>query len=100
MVELVLYAIAFVIGGLAYHLVYGKYDSLEVVVFKTLKEGKRVIISFGDECLIYEMHGNKVRVTRGMTYFSEDPYGLEPTNLGSGDSVQSNNVIKFDPNNP
>lgn len=77
--DLVMYALAFFAGGLSYYLIFGgvKPGPFEKSLMYNLSLGKRVIVSIDEECYIFEMNGDKMRITRGVSTYVEEPIESE-----------------------
>jgi hypothetical protein len=91
---LAMFALAYFAGGLSFYLVFGgeKIGRFEQGISDNLMLGKRVVVSIDEECYIFEMQGNKIRITKGITEFY--PYegeqdGLEHLSLVSNDPDKS-----------
>lgn len=67
-------ALSFIAGGLTYYLLYGgmKPGPFEQSLLYHLSLGKKVVVSIDEDCYIFEMNGNKMRVTRGVSTYMED----------------------------
>lgn len=79
-----LYGLAFLMGVVASRLLFGGTapGPFEQSLMYNLSLGKRVIISVDNECYIFEMIENKLRITRGTTDFYEEPAdGMEHTGV-------------------
>jgi hypothetical protein len=81
---LVVAVVCFILG-----MIYGGYsqNKLDDQIMDNLKQGKRVIIVVDEDATIFEMYGNRIRITKALTTFQEDPYDdreLAPFDLVSG----------------
>lgn len=65
--------VAFILG-----MIYnsGSKDTIDTKVMQYLKQGERVIICVGSNATIFEMIGNKIRITKAETNFIEEPIDL------------------------
>ena len=65
-----------------------KSMKLDTQIMGFLKEGKRVMFIVDDEATIFEMHGDKIRITKAITSFNVEPLnddsGVVPYDLVSG----------------
>lgn len=94
--DLVMFGLVFAIGFIASRLVYGgrRAGPFEESLMANLAMGKKVIVTIDEECYIFEMYGKRMRITRGIATFSEEPYVVESDNLvnintdQSGDNTQ------------
>lgn len=69
-----LYLLAAIIGfilGVLYH--SSKPSPFDTQIMNQLKKGKRVIICVDTESTIFELIGNKIRITRGYADFNSEP---------------------------
>lgn len=74
-------------GGLAAYIWFGgvRVGPFEETIMHGLRLGKKVAVSIGDDCYIFEMYGNRIRITRGTSTFEEEYYDeLESTDMVSG----------------
>lgn len=85
--ELLMYAVAFVAGGLLSHLVFGGtlLGPFEKTIWYGLGQGKEVVVSIADEAYIFKMNGTKLQITRGSAMLMEAEDGVDsPDMVGSG----------------
>ena len=81
-------------GGLASHLLFNRGPGpFENTIWYGLSQGKRVIVSIDDDAFIFELIGDRLRITRGKSDFNEEEYnGLVADSMvdnGSGESNDS-----------
>lgn len=64
---------------------------MDTQIMSFLKAGKRVIVCVDNDATIFELSGNKIRVTKAETNFTmmEDPIDLP---RGVGNELESNSV--------
>ena len=93
--DMLLYGMAFVIGCLTTYLLLPKGPGpFEKTIWAGLYEGKRVVVSIGNDAFIFEMNDNRLRITRGTSEFTENPYdGIVANDLGSDGTVESGDFI-------
>ena len=86
-----MFFITFVAGGLAFYLLFGgvKPGPFEKGIMDNLRKGKRVIVSIDNDAYIFEMNGNKLRITRGTADYMEEEY--DPM-VDSNTDQSSNNM--------
>ncbi len=72
--DLVLYAIAFVMGGLVFRLLLyrKKHGEFEQQMMLLLVEGKRIVIAVDNDCQIYRMVDGRLKITKGIADFEEN----------------------------
>jgi hypothetical protein len=79
--EYIIVAVICFILGAIYNSGSGR-DKLDTQIMTHLKQGKRVIVCIDDEATIFEMFGNKIRISKAITSFQEEmteddgPYDL------------------------
>jgi preprotein translocase subunit YajC len=82
--EYIIVAIVCFILGVIYNS-GDKNNKLDTQIMKHLKNGERVVICIGDSATIFEMYGNKIRITRAVANIDKEPYDdMEPVDLVSG----------------
>jgi hypothetical protein len=66
-------------------------DKLDTQIMSYLKAGKRVIVCVDDNATIFEMVGNRIRVSKALTTFMEEPDGVEPNSVDDSGISESGN---------
>lgn len=89
--SLIMSGIAFVCGGLLVKLLSKSGPGpFEQTLWTGLHQGKRVVVSIDEDAFIFELHGNNLRITRGTSQFTENPYAgilTDETNTGDKDNA-------------
>lgn len=62
--EFVLYGIVFAMGILVRHLLFKDTSNFEQAIWKNLYAGKQVILSVDADAYIFELHGDRLRITK------------------------------------
>lgn len=74
--------------GILYMYEPGYKKKLDTHVMSLLKQGKRVMIIVDDEATIFEMFGDRIRITKALTSYNvesvDDDGGVVPYDLVSG----------------
>lgn len=96
--DYVTYGLLFLAGALtSYVFIQRSTGPFEKLIWAGLRMGKRVVICMNNEAMIFELKGNRLRITRADMEFTEgDDDGfttddmanirdLKSTNLGMGD---------------
>lgn len=87
--EYILVAIGCFILGIIYNN-GGKQNRLDTEIMSNLKLGKRVIICIDSDATIFEMVGNRIRITKAETSFIlEESVDLP---IGAQDELESNTL--------
>lgn len=90
--------LSFIAGALVSYILFARSSMLgkfEAMIWAGLGEGKRVIISMDANAYIFEMSGNKLRITRGIVdYMEELPYGnvVDDNGTNQSDNVSDSSV--------
>lgn len=91
--DLMINGLCLIAGVLISYILFGRTSMLgkfEGLIWAGLAEGKRVIVSMDENAYIFEMSGNRLRITRGIVDYMEDlPYG---NILDSNIADESNNA--------
>ncbi len=90
--DLVLYLLPFLMGMIVHRILFGgkKSGPFEESIMSNLAQGKRVVLSIEDDCYIFEMYGDKMRITQGISTFEETPYDLDSVSDNQSDSNNEN----------
>ena len=51
-------------------------DKLDIQIMSNLKAGKRVIICVDNDATLFEMNGDKIRITKAIADFNSEPVDL------------------------
>ena len=85
--DFLMFGLVFAAGFVFSRIVFGgtKAGPFEEGLMSNLAAGKKVIVTIDEECYIFEMYGDRMRITKGIATFSEEPYVVESDNLVSID---------------
>lgn len=67
--------------GLLYN--RGDKNKLDTQIMSYLKAGKRVIVCVDDDATLFEMYGDRIRVTKAVANFIDEPIDL-PRGVANG----------------
>lgn len=89
--DFVLYGIAFLMGVVVHRLWFGgtRPGPFEQSLMYNLTQGKKVTVAIDDECYIFELNGDRMRITRGVATHMEEEY--DPSIMADSITDQSNN---------
>lgn len=92
--DLFILFLAFLAGGLSQYLMFGGVRSgpFEENIMANLHAGKRVIVSIDDKCFIFELNGNRMTVTKGISTYLEEPYDDSLDNSNSDKSINDHQI--------
>lgn len=95
--DYLIYALFALAGGLVSYIFISKgLGPFEKLIWASLYEGRRVVVSIEDEAFIFELNGDRLRITRGTSeYMDGDGYDTLPFGVdivGSGQSDDSNTI--------
>jgi hypothetical protein len=87
------YGLFFLAGSLGSYLLFNRGPGpFEQTLWAGLHQGKRVIVCLDDDAFIFSLVNNKLRITRGTTDFTENPYGIVADDVDSGSNSESGNT--------
>lgn len=75
------------IGGVLY--MASRPTFFETAIMSNLKLGKKIILCVDDEATIFEMVGTKVRISKGLANFYNDPVEAYDDSMDDSGSNQS-----------
>ncbi len=81
--DFLMFGMIFAIGFVFSRIVFGgtKSGPFEESLMLNLRNGKKVTVTIDEECYIFEMYGNRMRITKGIATFEETPYVMDSDNL-------------------
>jgi hypothetical protein len=74
---MLLYLLAMAIGiivGILVHQWYIGPSFFQLAIMENLKLGRRVMIVIDDDVTIFEMNAGRIRISRGVSKFEDQPY--------------------------
>lgn len=85
--------LSFIAGLLAYHTLFQPGPGpFEKTIWTGLREGKRVVVSIGNEAFIFEMTGSRLKISRATADFIEESNdGMVADNLSTERVVEPAN---------
>lgn len=94
--EYVTYGLCALAGGLVSYLLFNRGPGpFEKTIWAGLYQGKRVVVCVADDAYIFELIGNRLRITQGTSSFEENPYGVLADDVDSVSDPKSS-----DPGSP
>jgi hypothetical protein len=73
--DFIIYGLFFVVGVLVtYVLLPSGPGPFERLIWAGLKQNKRVIMSIDNKAYIFQLYGNRLRISEGKTEYMEDEY--------------------------
>lgn len=89
--------LSFIAGLLLGYILFTKITFLskfEKMIMAGLVEGKRVIVSLDNDAYIFELNGNRIRVTAGIVDIMEElPHGVNMENIDSAESIDNDTTV-------
>ena len=73
---MILYIIPLIMGLILGYLFFSKESKFDKEIMFHLKKGSRVIVCIDNSATIFEMIGNRIRITKAISSFSEEPIEL------------------------